>query len=90
MLSRIFHNRINSCTACFSASNSFQVATGATIIRKGFHSHIESYSAFWDYAKSYETPLTEYLNARNVTDVYVCGIAIDVCVGKFNREHKIE
>ena len=70
----------------FLRQTNFQVAAGATIIRKGIHSHIESYSAFWDYAKTNETPLMEYLNARNVTDVYVCGIAIDVCVGKLNND----
>merc|ERR1712165_461649 len=56
------------------------IATGATIIRKGFHSNIESYSAFWDYAKLYQTPLRQLLKSRNVTDVYCCGIAYDVCV----------
>ena len=63
----------------------FQVAPGATIIRKGVHSHIESYSAFWDYAKTNETALREYLKARKITDVYVCGIAIDICIGKYKQ-----
>ena len=48
------------------------------------HSNIESYSAFWDYAKSNETPLRKSLKARNVMDVYVCGIATDFCVGKYS------
>jgi len=61
----------------------FQIAPDATIIRKGIHSDIESYSAFYDYAKTIETPLRRYLKARNITDVYVCGIAIDVCIGKY-------
>jgi nicotinamidase-related amidase len=61
----------------------FQIALDATIIRKGIHSDIESYSAFWDYAKTIETPLNRYLKARNITDVYVCGIATDVCIGTY-------
>ena len=68
----------------------FQVAQDATIIRKGMHSHIESYSAFWDYAKTNETPLREHLKARYVTDVYLCGIAIDYCVGKYMKLRILE
>ena len=46
-----------------------------------------NYAAFWDYAKAYQTPLRELLKARNVTDVYICGIAIDYCVGKFTNKY---
>ena len=61
----------------------FQIAPDATIIRKGINSDIESYSAFWDYAKTIETPLRMYLKARKITDLYLCGIATDVCIGKY-------
>ena len=47
------------------------------------HSNIESYSAFWDYAKTNETPLRKALKAREVTDLYISGLAIDFCVGKY-------
>ena len=47
------------------------------------HSNIESYSAFWDNAKLTETKLRQDLQTRNVTDVFVCGIAYDHCVGEF-------
>ena len=49
-------------------------------------SKIDHYSAFWDFAKINETSLRKDLKARNVTDVYVCGIAIDVCVGKYTED----
>ena len=61
----------------------FQVQCNALIIRKGMHSNIESYSAFWDNAKLTETKLRQDLQTRNVTDVFVCGIAYDHCVGEF-------
>ena len=61
----------------------FQVAPGATKVRKGMHGNVESYSAFWDYAKSNETPLRKDLINRNITDVFVCGLATDFCVGKY-------
>ena len=78
---------VTSCT-CFVYFylGNFQIAPDATIIRKGIHSDIESYSAFWDYAKTIETPLRRYLKVRNITDVYVCGIAIDVCIGEYMKQ----
>ena len=65
----------------------FQVQSKALIIRKGIHSHIESYSAFWDNAKLNETNLRKDLRKRNVTDVFLCGIAYDHCVGEFARKN---
>ena len=61
----------------------FQVAPGATKVLKGMDGNVESYSAFWDYAKTNETPLRKDLIKRNITDVFVCGIATDFCVGKY-------
>ena len=48
---------------------------------KGTKSNIDSYSAFWDNGKLSETGLNSELKSRNITDVYVCGLAYDVCVG---------
>ena len=48
---------------------------------KGTKSDIDSFSAFWDNGKLSETSLNGELKARNITDVYVCGLAYDVCVG---------
>jgi len=61
----------------------FQVQSSAIVVRKGIHSHIESYSAFWDNAKLNETILRQDLKNHNITDVFICGIAYDHCVGEF-------
>ena len=61
----------------------FQVHDKSQIIRKGIHSDIESYSAFWDNAKLNETNLRQDLINRNVNTVFICGIAYDHCVGEF-------
>ena len=52
------------------------------IIHKGCNPDIDSYSAFFDNQKLGHTQLEELLNSRGVSDVYVCGIAADVCVGE--------
>lgn len=46
---------------------------------------IDSYSAFFDNMKLSHTALQEELQKRNVTDVYVCGLAYDICVGEWKR-----
>ena len=66
----------------------FQVHDKSQIIRKGIHSDIESYSAFWDNAKLNETNLRQDLINRNVNTVFICGIAYDHCVGEFNELSK--
>lgn len=48
--------------------------------RKGCLSDIDSYSAFFDNCKLNETGLDSDLKANQITDVYVCGLAADVCV----------
>ena len=67
---------------CTNTHCCFQVEPSALIVRKGVHSHIESYSAFWDNAKLSETLLRQDMQCRDVTDVFVCGIAYDHCVGE--------
>ncbi|KAI1282046.1 Nicotinamidase [Halotydeus destructor] len=47
---------------------------------KGTNPVIDSYSAFWDNGKLSETVLNSQLRSRGITDIYVCGIAYDVCV----------
>ena len=47
---------------------------------KGVNPNIDSYSAFFDNAKLGKTCLEELIRDEAVTDVYVCGIATDVCV----------
>ena len=57
------------------------VPPGSTIVQKGTNPDIDSYSAFWDNGKLSETTLHAELQARGITDVYVCGLAYDFCVG---------
>ena len=51
-------------------------------VYKGTNPEIDSYSAFWDNMKLSKTSLDEQLRQRSVTDVYVVGLATDVCVGR--------
>ena len=53
----------------------------AKIIRKGQKSNVDSYSAFSDPKKQVKTELEDILRQKGVTDVYVCGLATDYCVG---------
>lgn len=50
------------------------------VIRKGTDPRIDSYSAFHDNGHRKATGLSEYLQARGVRDVFIAGLAADVCV----------
>lgn len=50
------------------------------IIRKGFHPHIDSYSAFLEADHRTSTGLAGYLRERGIRDVFIVGIATDFCV----------
>ncbi|KAJ9582057.1 hypothetical protein L9F63_003640, partial [Diploptera punctata] len=50
-------------------------------VYKGTNPEVDSYSVFWDNKKLTETTLVSQLQERNATDIYVCGLAYDVCVG---------
>lgn len=54
---------------------------GGIIVNKGTHPNVDSYSAFWDNNRQSQTDLVKILSKHKVTDVYVCGVAYDVCVG---------
>lgn len=58
-----------------------KVVPEAKFIRKGTNPNIDSYSVFWDNNKLSQTSLLKELQDHNVTDVYICGLAYDVCVG---------
>ncbi len=49
-------------------------------VKKGCREDIDSYSAFFDNCKLNETTLNKDLKKHGVTDLYVCGLAADVCV----------
>jgi len=50
------------------------------ILRKGFHPHIDSYSAFLENDHFTPTGLSGYLHERNLTRLFLCGLAYDFCV----------
>lgn len=53
---------------------------GTIILRKGCNKHIDSYSAFFENDRKTPTGLTGYLNEHQITQVFLCGLATDVCV----------
>ncbi len=52
----------------------------AKVFRKGTDPGIDSYSGFFDNGHRKATGLGNYLRDQGVTDVYVCGLAMDYCV----------
>ena len=50
------------------------------ILRKGFRRHIDSYSAFLENDHCTPTGLAGYLRERNLTRLFLCGLAYDFCV----------
>ena len=51
------------------------------ILRKGFRPEIDSYSAFFENDRVTATGLAGYLRERNLTRVFLVGLAYDFCVG---------
>jgi nicotinamidase/pyrazinamidase len=51
------------------------------ILRKGFRRRIDSYSAFFENDRWTPTGLAGYLQERNLTRVFLVGLAYDFCVG---------
>jgi nicotinamidase/pyrazinamidase len=52
----------------------------ARIFQKGTDPAIDSYSGFFDNGHRKGTGLAEWLEAKGVSDVYLCGLATDYCV----------
>jgi nicotinamidase/pyrazinamidase len=50
------------------------------VFQKGTDPRIDSYSGFFDNGHRKATGLSGFLKARNVTDVFVAGLATDYCV----------
>lgn len=61
----------------------FQLVDNAIKVYKGTNPDVDSYSVFWDNKKLTETTLSAQLKSNNMTDIYVCGLAYDVCVGNY-------
>lgn len=58
-----------------------KIGADAIKIYKGTNSEVDSYSVFWDNKKLSDTSLNVQLQQRGTSDIYVCGLAYDVCVG---------
>ncbi len=54
--------------------------TSVFYIYKGTNPDIDSYSAFWDNFKLNETSLNKQLKDKDVTQVFIVGLATDWCV----------
>lgn len=51
-----------------------------TIVRKGYRSHIDSYSAFLEADRMTPTGLSGYLRVNDIKRVFIAGLATDFCV----------
>jgi nicotinamidase/pyrazinamidase len=67
-------------TSGAALSSALRIPKAELILRKGFRSHIDSYSAFAEADGKTATGLTGYLRERGVKRVYLCGLALDFCV----------
>ena len=56
------------------------VPQAQAVIRKGYHAHTDSYSAFLEADRRTPTGLAGLLRERGVTTVYLAGLALDFCV----------
>lgn len=50
------------------------------IFRKGTDNGIDSYSGFYDNGHLKSTGLADYLRGRGITEVFICGLAAEICV----------
>lgn len=50
------------------------------IFRKGTNPQIDSYSGFYDNGHLKATGLSHYLKGKDITDIYIAGLAADYCV----------
>lgn len=58
-----------------------QIPHAELVLRKGFRRNIDSYSAFLEDDHQTPTGLAGYLRERNLTRLFLCGLAYDFCVG---------
>lgn len=58
-----------------------KIAEQGIKVYKGTNPEVDSYSVFWDNKKLSDTTLNAQLKMKGTTDIYVCGLAYDVCVG---------
>ena len=61
-------------------SEALDMSSVEAIFRKGMNPEIDSYSGFYDNGHLKSTGLTDYLRGKEVTEVYLAGLAADYCV----------
>ena len=52
----------------------------SAIFRKGMNPYVDSYSGFYDNRHQISTGLSGYLKEKRITELYLCGLAGDICV----------
>jgi nicotinamidase/pyrazinamidase len=57
-----------------------QIPHAELVLRKGFRSTIDSYSAFYENDRKTPTGLAGYLRERRLTRIFAAGLAFDFCV----------
>lgn len=56
------------------------IPDGSTTVQKGTNKNVDSYSAFFDNSRLSKTQLDSVLKEHDISTVYICGVATDVCV----------
>jgi nicotinamidase/pyrazinamidase len=59
---------------------SLTIRHAALVVRKGFRRTIDSYSAFYENDRKTPTGLVGYLRERDLTRIFLAGLALDFCV----------
>jgi len=81
-----YGNQVLWPTHCVMASAGAALHAGlaiphaSLILRKGSHQNVDSYSAFLEADRTTRTGLDGYFTSRGITQVYLCGLALDYCV----------
>jgi nicotinamidase/pyrazinamidase len=60
-------------------SSKIEIKYGTSIVRKGYHQNVDSYSAFYENDKKTKTGLSGLLNDLGIKEVFICGLALDYC-----------
>lgn len=72
-----------------SFASALNVAPIDAVFQKGMDREVDSYSGFFDNGHRKDTGLHSYLKDKGVYEVYVTGLAADVCV-KFTARDAVE
>lgn len=67
-------------TAGADFHNSLRIPHAGLVLRKGIRRAIDSYSAFFENDRKTPTGLVGYLRERNLTRIFLAGLALDFCV----------